>query len=180
MIEGAGKALIEAVAAPKAADHGMSVAIIVATYAAVVASAGLGWQIFTWWVERRNRVSVSLRMGLGQVADGHYGPAIYVVVRNLGAHPIRAVAAGLHVTLKDGTTRMIYSAMGGLLKAKVAANDAAHVLLLREDLELEDVDFDGAMRGWVDLATGERVKSPSQVPIPRPLDDRGDFLPESF
>jgi hypothetical protein len=158
----------------------MSVPIIVATYAAVVASAALGWQVFIWRVARRNRVSVTLIMGLAQVAERRYGPAIYVVVRNFGPHPIRTVAAGLHVSLKDGTSRVIHASVGALLTAKVEPNDAASVRLLRDDLELEGVNFDQAMVGWVDLATGERAKSPRLTLIPRPVDERGYFLPESF
>lgn len=158
----------------------MGASDIVAAYAAVVASGALGWQVFIWRASRRNRVTVDLKMGLGKVAENHYGPAINIVVRNLGAHPVRPVAAGLHVGIKGGGTKLIYASAGNLLTNKVPANDSGYAQILREWLEEEDVDFDHSMIGWVDLATGERIKSPSLSLIPRPLDEQGNFLPESL
>ncbi len=153
---------------------------MVAAYAAVVASGALGWQVFIWRAGRRHRVTVDLQTGFGKVAEKSYGPAVNVVVRNLGAYPIRPVAAGLHVGIKGGGTKLIYLSTGDLLTRKVQANDAGYAQMLWEQLEREGVDFDHPMIGWVDLATGERIKSPSLSLIPRPLDEEGNFLPESL
>lgn len=158
----------------------MSPSDVAAAYAAVIASGALGWQVFIWRAGRRNRVTVDLKMGLVKVAENYYGPAITIVARNLGARPVRPVAAGLQVGMKGGGTKLIYASAGNLLTRKVPANDSGYAQLPRKQLEDEDVDFDHAMVGWVDLPTGERVKSPSLILIPRQLGEKGNFLPESL
>lgn len=138
----------------------MAVSEAVAAYAAIVASAAFGWQVFTWRTAYRNKVTVTLELGIGESQD-RLEPAIDIVVRNFGIQPIRVVAAGLAIeTADEDMTRIVPASRGNLLEQKVAANDAGYAQLTWESLEDERVDFWNPMIGWVELATGERVESP--------------------
>jgi hypothetical protein len=66
-----------------------------AFYAALVGTAALGWQVYTWWTDRRLKVKV-LAHRLEDHSDAA-GYQLFVVadVVNLGTHPVRVVATTL-------------------------------------------------------------------------------------
>jgi len=77
-------------------SSGNGAALVVATYAAVVATVGALWQLRTWWNDRP-RVEVEIRFGLTTHTTG-----LLMVLRaiNHGRQPAQLIGAGFG--LKDG------------------------------------------------------------------------------
>ena len=76
----------------------------VAVYAALVASAALGWQVYSWRAKHATLVRVEASWGLLDLGmAGVSGPMCLVTVYNRSAHPLSVVGVGL-VLAKDRST----------------------------------------------------------------------------
>lgn len=74
-----------------------------AIYAAVVATAGLGWNVASWWLDRRTRLDATVE----------YIPeidSITVHIVNRSAHPIRITSVTLLWSSADGSAGRVLTA----------------------------------------------------------------------
>lgn len=74
-------------------------AIIVAGYAAIVATASVVWQVYSWRHRRRSHVGVTVRYALAAPTDKTLH-LIAIEATNRSEHTVRVAAAGLD--LQDG------------------------------------------------------------------------------
>ena len=139
---------------------------IVAGYAALVSTASLTWQVVSWRLARKSRVEVTVNAAMLPYDDGRVLDGVTVNVVNNSDHAVRVTSAGLVLT--DGSNRdlvQMSTPSGATLPGLIAPHDSAMTYFLVEDLERETdgIDIYAPLAGWVQLATGERVKSKPRV-----------------
>ena len=142
----------------------MDAGTVLAIYAAVVATGGLAWNLWTWRRARTNVVDIQLRTGYMTMSDGSVGPEIITIhVANRGDRPIRVHGAGL--LLQDGSGGQLVIPQpppGAEIPGTIQPNDSGMTYMLREAAERRGIDMFSPMVGWVSLATGEKVRSKAQ------------------
>lgn len=133
---------------------------VVAGYAAVVSTASLAWQVVSWHLARRNRVTVTIAFALVGLPQGTL-EAIAVNVVNRSDHTVRVAGAGLY--LQDGSQRqfqIFHPPEGATIPGPVASHDSGETYMPIADARATwDVDVFAPLTGWVRLATGETVES---------------------
>ena len=130
---------------------------IVAIYAALVATAGLLWQIYAWWHRRRSHVTVEARAGM-LVPQGL--EIITISVRNRSEHTVRVTSIDLE--LQDGSGRhmpVIHQLPGATLPGEIQPHDAGQAFVSLEEAKGIGVDLTEPLTVVVGLATGGFVKS---------------------
>ena len=151
-------AVLEATAAPTAdGGSGVSVRDVVTAYAALVATAALGWQVWTW---RQQRRPVKVRVALACVGYPD-GPVWTVAVEaiNRSDHAVNVRSAGL--MMQDGTGRewvIVRPLDISKLPGAVEPHDAAGVFVTADSVR-EHFDLLRPVVGWVRLASGDVVRS---------------------
>jgi hypothetical protein len=136
---------------------------VVAGYAAIVSTASLAWQVISWHLARRNRVKVAVKAALLGFDNGEMVDAVCVEVVNRSDHAVRVTGVGLF--LQDGSGRQLHQIReppGATIPGTVAAHDSGSTFFTVEDIE-DSVDVYEAITGWVQLATGEMVRSKPKV-----------------
>lgn len=138
---------------------------IVAGYAAIVSTASLAWQVWSWHLARSNRVTVVVKAALLTFDNGELADAVSVEVINRSDHAVRVTGVGLF--LQDGSGRQMHQMempAGATLPGPVASRDSGSTFFLAEDIAKEaGIDVYGAITGWVHLSTGETIKSKATV-----------------
>lgn len=131
---------------------------VAAVYAAVVATGGLGWQVWTW---RRARRPVRVAVSLAVVGFPHGNEWVVVItVVNLSERAVRVGSAGL--LMPDGRQWVPFSpAPLSSLPGPVEPQDAGKLFVAVATVE-ETFDLRQPMRAWASLVTGETVKSPKR------------------
>jgi hypothetical protein len=142
-----------------------TVAVAVAAYAAVIATASLGWQIYAWRHRQQSRVVVSVRLAISSPAPGVTVQAISITATNNSEHAVRVTGAGLDLNRQDGwqfhQAAPIY---GATLPGVIQPHDAGVAMIDRGGAEREGLDLTKPVVAWVRLATGETINSePTQV-----------------
>jgi hypothetical protein len=142
-----------------------AIPIIIAVYAALVATGSLCWQIYTWRHRRQNRVEVSVRLAVASSASGQTIQALLVSATNRSEHPLRVSGVGLDLHRDDNYQfHQVKSLYGATLPGVVDPNDAGTALIMRDEAEAEGLDISKPVKAWVRLATGELVYSePTQI-----------------
>lgn len=141
----------------------MTATTAIAIYAAVLSTAGLAWQVFSWAHRRRSHVTVQARIAfVGYDAL----QVISIEATNTSDHPVRVTSAGL--MLQDGSGRqfvILRQPDGATLPGVVQPHDSATTWIAQADAESEGgFDVFAPVTAWVNLATGQAVTSK-----PRPL-----------
>jgi len=147
------------------------VALIVAVAAAVLALAGLLWQVLGSR-RRRRRVEVDVRLGLPIFQQGGGSWAVFVEVLNHTDHPVRWVSAALE--LSDG--RRLYLMQqppGGELPAVLQPHDSHQTWAPCQELERAGLDLSQAVVAIAKLDTGELLRSPRRRLVSRSARRRG-------
>jgi hypothetical protein len=138
---------------------------IVAGYAAIVSTASLAWQVYSWRLARKSRVEVNVSAALLGMTDGSSVDAISVGVVNHSDHPVRVTGVGLY--LQDGSGRQMHQVQvppGAELPGTVDPHDSGSTYFLVENVEQEaGIDVYAPISGWVHLSTGETVGSKARV-----------------
>lgn len=133
---------------------------IVAGYAAVVSSASLAWQVWSWHLARKNRVEVVIRFAFLALTSGVVD-AVSVKVINRSDHTVRVTGAGLD--LQDDSGNQLHQKQvveGADLPGAVASHDSGSTFFLVDAIEQEaGIDTYAPIVGFAHLATGETVKS---------------------
>lgn len=139
----------------------MDATIAIAGYAAIVSTAALGWQVYSWRDQRRSHVAVEARFALAILPDSD--PAAKVVaigVANRSDHPVRVTGAGLDLQDDSGYQLHTFGQFpGATLPGVVSPRDSASAFLPLEKVEEEGIDITEPVTAWARLATGELVKS---------------------
>lgn len=135
----------------------MALRDVVTAYAALVATAALGWQVWTW---RQQRRPVQVRVSLACVGYPE-GPVWTVEVEavNRSDHAVNVRSAGL--VMQDGSRREWVIARPldiSKLPGAVEPHDAAGAFVRAESLR-EHFDLYRPVVGWMRLASGDVVRS---------------------
>ncbi len=142
-----------------------TVAVAVAAYAAVVATASLGWQVYAWRHRQQNRVTVSVRLAIASPAPGVSVQALSITATNNSEHAVRVTGVGVDLNRRDGWQfHQPAPIHGATLPGIIQPHDAGVSMIDRENAEREGLDLTKPVVAWVRLATGEIVNSePTQV-----------------
>ena len=132
----------------------------IAVYAAIVATGGLAWNIYSWRAARVSRVEVLVQFAFlpEPGVDVHEGVVITAI--NRGDRPVRVDGAGLD--LQDGSGRtlaVMQPPHGATLPGVVEPGQSGMTYLLRPPVEQSGIDLTRPLAGWVRLATGELLRS---------------------
>lgn len=145
-----------------------TVAVAVAAYAAVVATASLAWQIYAWRHRQRSRVTVVVRLAIASLAPGVTLQAITITATNNSEHAVRVTSVGLDLDRGDGWQfHQPVPIYGASLPGVIQPHDAGVGMIDRATAVGEGLDLGKPVVAWVRLATGEAVNSePTQLLIP--------------
>lgn len=138
----------------------MDLTAIVAVYAALVATAGLGWQIYSWHDRRSQKIEVSVQYAMIGMTDGSTVDAVAIVATNRSEHNVRVSGVGLD--LQDGSGRemhVVHPVPGSDLPGTVGSRDSGQMLILESEVTDAGIDIYDPVTGWVRLSTGEKVRS---------------------
>lgn len=128
---------------------------IVAWLALGVAFVSLGWNVYTWWGERRTRVIVDISR-VRELSSQEENVVVSLHVINLSNHIIRPIHFGLE--LADGSKRylksVIYPQIHYLL-VEIPPRDGTMTLLGDKDVRSLRLDLSSPIRVWVELSTRE-------------------------
>ena len=137
---------------------------IFAVIGALGTVGGLGWRIFTWRHDQIPHVDVKNANGFPT-----YGPnneragehCFMVRATNRGDHPVHVTAAGfLLPDGEDSTLVIMHPPFPDALPGTVRPRDSGQTWVDRSAVEGRGIGVvGGALVGWVDLSTGERIKS---------------------
>lgn len=137
---------------------------IVAGYAAIVSTASLAWQVWSWRLARQNRVRVKVSAALIGLTNGEMVDAVSVEVVNRSDHAVRVAGVGLD--LQDGSGRQMHQVNtppGATLPGTVASHDSASTYFLTENIEQEaGIDVYAPITAWAQLATRAKPSGPSR------------------
>jgi hypothetical protein len=127
-----------------------------AVYGAVVATVAVGWQIYTWFQEKQNKVSVALS-NVFLVYGRDTVEAIGVRVTNRNDHPVWVQGWGFDA--QDGSGQLVVTNRGPVdeFPGEVAAHHSKSVRVAFDDVP--SVDRYKPLVAWVNLSTGETIRS---------------------
>jgi hypothetical protein len=142
-----------------------TVAVAVAAYAAVVATASLGWQIYAWRHRQKSRVAVSVRLAIASPSPGVTVHVLSIAATNNSEHAVRVTGVGVDLNRKDGWQfHQAVAIYGATLPGVVQPHDAGVAMIDRGGAEAEGLSLAEPVVAWVRLATGEVVSSePTQI-----------------
>lgn len=136
----------------------------IAGYAAVVSTGSLGWQIYTFRQQHRDRVTVNPSFALVGMTDGSTLEVVAIGVTNRSAHPIRVTGVG--VDAQDGSDRQVHQLQefpGAELPGTVAPNDSGSTYMVLGELEASGFDIYRPVTAWAQLSTGAQVSSKAKT-----------------
>jgi len=132
---------------------------VIAIYAAVVATGGFAWQVWTWWTKRRLRCEV--RTGLYAMLRWQ-GDASGLLIElvNRSDLPVRVTHAALRMQGGGAEDWLVPRGMwrGFELPFKVDARDSGAVMFDRQGLD-QQMTWTEPVVAAVWLSTGERFES---------------------
>jgi hypothetical protein len=139
-----------------------------AVYAAVVATAGGGWQVYSWWRDRgvRVRLDASYGVGVGGASD-----LIFITLTNDSSFPVRWTQAGLN--LQDGSKQFALVGLGGWvssgyeLPATVPSRDSHQTAVPADEVVGWGIDLYRPIVAQARVGTGQVVKSKPKTLLSR-------------
>jgi hypothetical protein len=135
-----------------------------AIYAAVVATCGIGWQIYTWWHGRRLHVRVGVRIAQTYDATGHWKDWVVITAVSRTNYPVRTTNAGLKAESLPGKTLWCVNAHPlATIPGVIPPHDSAQAFLDAESMAKDGLDLGQPIRACVALSTDERVWSEPTV-----------------
>lgn len=137
---------------------------VLAIYAAVVASGGFGWQIYTWRHGRQAHVTVTIKRAYPILTDGTIRSMVSVKAVSHTGHELRATNAAIQAeSLKGQTWWAVTKNDLSSIPGPIPAFDAAEAFFDAEKLTEQGVDFKQAVRGGVKLSNDDIVWSGRSV-----------------
>jgi hypothetical protein len=140
----------------------------IAVYAAIVATGGLAWQVWTWWIRKRLRCEVRVGLWNVLVAQGSQ-PGVGVEVVNQSERPVRVTHVAFRKQGGSPDEWLVPTTMWRpfQLPFNMDAHDSGSVMYDRERCEQGGMDWTLPVVVAVWLSTGERFESEA-----RPLADQ--------
>lgn len=129
----------------------------VTIYAAAVASAALGWQVWTWRQSRR-KVRVTARLGAAAFPVATVW-SVTIAVVNRSDHVVNVSSLGLE--MQDGSKRQWLTFRPlpiSTLPGAVNPHDSGELYIDARAAE-QDFELDRPVVAWARLATGDIVRS---------------------
>lgn len=138
----------------------MSAALLVAGYAAIVATLSLLWQIYLWQHRRRSHVEVSAQIALMGMTDGRSLQVMAISATNNSEHSVRITGAGVDLQDQSGAAlHIIDPPPGSTVPGVVQPHDSGQTFVSQGEYEDRGISPYEPVVAWVRLATGELVKS---------------------
>jgi hypothetical protein len=137
----------------------MSGTTALALYAALIGTAGLGWQVFTWARAHRTQVSVEAKNAVFGLPQGTVG-GITVEAINRSSHTVRVTGIGFN--MNDGTNRVVqivYPGAGSSLPGSIAPHDSGMGWMSEVDVRDAGIDIYKPLVAWVRTSAGEQFNS---------------------
>ena len=129
----------------------------VAIYAALVATAGFGWQIYTW----RRTHSTALNLKVSYAFIGYdVQEVVMIAAINKSNHPVRVTSAGL--VLQDGSKRdlvIFHPPPGASIPGAITPRDSGNTWLAIDDARRGGLDLYEPLVAWVNTAEDKRFTS---------------------
>jgi hypothetical protein len=145
----------------------MGATALVAIYAAVIATAGLGWQIYAWGRTRRTQMNVSINNAVFGLPMGVLG-GVTIEATNRSDHEVRVTSAGFD--LQDGSGRkvvIVRQMPGSSIPGNVPPHDSGMTWIEEDEARHAGLDIYKPLVGWVSTSTGESFKSkPMTLRVP--------------
>lgn len=136
----------------------MSTTAVVAVYAALIATAGLLWQIYTWTTQHRTRVRVLKRYGFIMLGGGPGTSVLSVEAINRSAHPVHIASVGFMTADRKQTLMIMQPMPGASLPGPLAPRTSGSAFSPLDDFEQDGYDTDGLV-AYVRLQTGDVICS---------------------
>jgi hypothetical protein len=142
--------------------------LALASYAAIVATLSLAWQVYLWWHRRSSHVKVSLVTTVIAHRGGEDLQAITIVATNRSEHPVRVTIAGIERHDDSGVHALTFTSPdGGTMPGVIQPHDSGEIKIEGEELRKNGVSLYDSIAGWVQLATGELLRSELDEPTRR-------------
>jgi hypothetical protein len=136
----------------------MSGTAAIAIYAAIIATAGLGWQIYIWRRTHTSQVQVKLTNAF-LTPSGEHVAMISAV--NRSNHAVHVDSVGL--LMQDGSKRdyvLFGPPMGATLPGTVNPRDSGKAWFSVVEMTQNGLDVYRPLTAWVNTAEGDRFSSP--------------------
>lgn len=134
--------------------------ILIAAYAAVVATVGVGWQIYSFRHARRNRATIQIRNAVIPLPPGSEW-VLSITVMNGNDHAVRVNGYGLETNDGSGNDFVFFRNLpGSNLPGIIEAHDSGTALQNLDELTTRtELDFTHPLVAFASLATGDRIRS---------------------
>lgn len=137
----------------------MDSGLILAIYAAVVATGSLTWQCFTWWHRRRTRVKVSIRWAVAAMAHGNV-EMLSIVALNDSDLATRVDGVGLDAQDDSGMQYVqVHEPFPGGLPGEVGPHRSEQAYMVIDDMVKAGLDPAKPLVAWVRLPDGREIRS---------------------
>jgi hypothetical protein len=133
--------------------------LLIAGYAAAVATASVAWQVYQWREKRRIRLDIQLSL-VEAMDGGSREERVRVRTVNRGEVPVRWTAAELEP--QDGSSRRFFFGRPPDTPV-IPAYDSLDTWATRADLEGAGLVLSDPVVAIVRVATGEEFRSPPQT-----------------
>ena len=132
-----------------------------AVYAAIVATASVGWQIYSWWHRRRSHVAVEIRYAVASPPEGDL-PVVTIGAINHSEHPVRVTGLGLDFQDRHDEQFHQWRPLDiATIPGIVEPHDSGEGFARIGDVESAGIDVYEPVTAWVRLSTGEVLRSAS-------------------
>jgi hypothetical protein len=135
----------------------MSGTTAIAIYAAVIATAGLAWQIYSWRRSQPTRIRVTVTNAVIPPNGNH---AAMITAVNQSDHLVKVTSVGF--ITQDGSKRdvlLMQPPFGATLPGPVAQRDSGVSWLEVQDCLTAGLDVYRPLVGWVRTSEGQRYES---------------------
>jgi hypothetical protein len=133
-----------------------------AIYAGVVATIGVGWQVYSWRRDRTTRLRVELEPGAVENIGGGWRPVAAITLVNKSQHASRVTQVGFEPQSGRGILAVFPSQLiagAGSIPATIEPHDSTTVMLPIELLEGSEVDTHRPLVAWARAGDGTRARS---------------------
>jgi hypothetical protein len=135
------------------------VATIIAAYAAIVATAALIWQVYSWWHRRAAHLEVTVRIAVMMPPEGILH-VVSIAAINRSEYRVRVRAFGLDFQDGRAATFQQYAPVeGATLPGEIEHHDSAEGFIHVANVQKAGIDLYEPITAWVRLATGDVVRS---------------------
>ena len=134
--------------------------ILIGAIGALLTAAALGWQV--WRARRDRQPDVEVTVSYALLTHPKPVGTIWLEAINRGNRPVRVVSVCFHTQDGSGNTIVITRMQPyANLPGEIAPNDTGYTYLVADVDALDKAPLDPRLPvvGWVQLATGEKIRS---------------------